>query len=62
MDFFQRLLYALLLLTECVCILGVDSNGQTPLSPKDETASRNVAIIGGLSNGLKALESCANTC
>jgi prenylcysteine oxidase / farnesylcysteine lyase len=62
MDLFRRLLYALVLLLECVCILGVDTNGQTPLKPEDGTASRNVAVIGRLSYVLKALETCANTC
>ncbi|GAM41260.1 hypothetical protein TCE0_042f14259 [Talaromyces pinophilus] len=51
MDFFRRLLYALVLLLECVCILSVDTNGQTPLKPEDGTASRNVAVIGAGSAG-----------
>jgi prenylcysteine oxidase/farnesylcysteine lyase len=46
MDFFRRLLYVLLLLLECVCILGVNTNGQTPLKPKEKAPSRNVAVIG----------------
>jgi prenylcysteine oxidase/farnesylcysteine lyase len=46
MDYFRHVMYMLLLLLECVCILGVDTNGQIPLKPKDKTASRNVAIIG----------------
>ncbi|KAE8549678.1 hypothetical protein EYB25_008202 [Talaromyces marneffei] len=51
MDFSRRLLYALFLLLEFVCILGVDTNGQIPLKPKDETVSRNIAIIGAGSAG-----------
>lgn len=51
MDFFRHLFYMFLLLLECVCVLGMDKNGQTPLKTEDKTASRNVAIIGAGSAG-----------
>lgn len=61
MDFFRGLIYVLLLLLECICILGVDANSQIPLNEGEKIASRNVAIIGNYPRAQNP-DSCTNIC